>query len=184
MKHWLPQPLLSLFLWLVWLLLVNTVSPGHLLLGAVLAVILPLLTSCFWPDRPHVHSPWRLLRYIAVLLWDIGLANLTVARLILGPTRRLRPGFIHLPLTLESEFAISVLASTISLTPGTVSSNLSSDRKTLLIHALDIENEAEEIAHIKQRYEKPLKEIFEQFAGDESARKPGKGAAQGDTEQC
>ncbi len=161
MNRWLPQPFLSLFLWLVWLLLVNTVSPGHILLGALLAVLLPLLTARFWPERPKIHRPWKLLRYIGVLLLDIGLANLTVARLILGPTRKLRPAFIQLPLELQSEFAISILASTISLTPGTVSSDLSPDRKTLLIHALDIESEAEVIDHIKQRYEKPLKEIFE-----------------------
>lgn len=160
MNRWLPQPLFSLFLWLVWLLLVNTVAPGHLLLGALLAVILPLLTSRFWPDQPRIHSPWKLLRYIAVLLWDIGLANLAVAKLILGPTHKLHPAFIRLPLDLESEFAITVLASTISLTPGTVSSDLSPDRKTLLIHALDVADEAEVIAHIKQRYEQPLKEIF------------------------
>lgn len=161
MNRLLPQPLFSLFLLLVWLLLVNTVAAGHVLLGALLAVILPLLTSRFWPGRPRIHSPWKLLRYIAVLLWDIGLANLTVASLILGPKRRLRPAFIHLPLELENEFAIAVLASTISLTPGTVSADLSIDRKTLLIHALDAEDEAALIAAIKQRYEKPLQEIFE-----------------------
>lgn len=161
MNRLLPQPVFSLFLWLLWLLLVNTVAPGQVLLGALLAVALPLLTARFWPDRPRVRHPLKLLRYIAVLLWDIGLANLTVARLILGPTRRLRPGFIHLPLELESEFAITLLASTISLTPGTVSSNLSADGKTLLIHALDMEDEARVIAHIKRRYEAPLREIFE-----------------------
>ncbi|WP_127476985.1 Na+/H+ antiporter subunit E [Sulfurivermis fontis] len=161
MNRLLPQPLFSLFLLVVWLLLVNTVAAGQVVLGTLLAVALPLLTQRFWPDRPRIHSPWKLLRYIATLLWDIGLANLTVARLILGPTRKLRPAFIHLPLDLHNEFAISVLASTISLTPGTVSSDLSPDRKTLLIHALDVESEAAVIAHIKQRYEQPLREIFE-----------------------
>lgn len=161
MNRLLPQPLFSLFLLLVWLLLVNTVALGQVLLGAFLAITLPLFTSRFWPDRPRISSPWKLLRYIGVLLWDIGLANLTVARLILGPPRRLRPAFIHLPLELENEFAITVLASTISLTPGTVSSDLSPDRKTLLIHALDVADEAAVIAHIKQRYERPLKEIFQ-----------------------
>jgi multicomponent K+:H+ antiporter subunit E len=160
MNRLLPQPLFSLFLLVVWLLLVNTVAAGQVVLGTLLAVALPLLTQRFWPDRPRIHSPWKLLRYIATLLWDIGLANLTVARLILGPTRKLRPAFIHLPLDLHNEFAISVLASTISLTPGTVSSDLSPDRKTLLIHALDVESEAAVIAHIKQRYEQPLREIF------------------------
>lgn len=161
MKRWLPQPLFSLFLSLVWLLLNNTVAPGQLLLGAILAVALPLFTVRFWPDRPRLRKPLMLLRYIAVLFWDIILANLTVARLILGPTARLRPAFIRLPLELRNEFAIVVLANTISLTPGTVSSDLSPDQRTLLIHALDVEDPAQAIARIKQRYEKPLQEIFE-----------------------
>lgn len=161
MKRWLPQPLFSVFLWLVWLLLNNTVAPGQLLLGAILALVLPLFTIRFWPDRPRLRKPLKLLRYIAVLLWDIILANLTVARLILGPTARLRPAFIRLPLELRNEFAIVMLANTISLTPGTVSSDLSPDRRTLLIHALDVEDPAQAIARIKQRYEKPLQEIFE-----------------------
>jgi multicomponent K+:H+ antiporter subunit E len=161
MNRWLPQPLFSVFLWLVWLLLTNSVTPGHLLLGALLALALPLFTVRFWPDRPRLRKPLHLLRYIAVLFWDIILANLTVARLILGPTARLRPAFIRLPLELRNEFAIVMLANTISLTPGTVSADLSPDRRTLLIHALDVEDPAQAIARIKQRYEKPLQEIFE-----------------------
>jgi multicomponent K+:H+ antiporter subunit E len=96
-----------------------------------------------------------------VLLWDIIIANLTVARLILGPTARLRPAFIRLPLELRHEFAIVVLANTLALTPGTVSSDLSPDRRTLLIHALDVEDPEQTIARIKQRYEKLRQEIFE-----------------------
>lgn len=161
MKRLLPQPLFSVFLWLVWLLLNNTVAPGHLLLGAMLALALPLFTVRFWPDHLRVRKPLKLLRYIAVLAWDIILANLAVARLIIGPTARLRPAFIRLPLELRNEFAIVVLANTISLTPGTVSSDLSPDRRTLLIHALDVEDPAQAIARIKQRYEKLLQEIFE-----------------------
>lgn len=161
MKNWLPQPLFSLCLWLIWLLLGNTLAPGQVLLGALLALILPLFTVRFWPDRPRLRHPLKLVRYIAVLLWDIVVANLVVARLILGPTRKLRPAFIRLPLDLCSEFAIVVLANTISLTPGTVSADLSLDRRSLLIHALDVEDEAQTIAHLKRRYERPLQEIFE-----------------------
>ena len=161
MKSWLPQPLLSLCLWLVWLLLGNTLALGQALLGALLAIALPLFTVRFWPDRPRLRHPLKLVRYIAVLLWDIILANLVVARLILGPLRRLRPAFIRLPLDLCNDFAIVVLANTISLTPGTVSADLSLDRRSLLIHALDVEDVAQAIAHLKRRYERPLQEIFE-----------------------
>ena len=161
MKGWLPQPLFSLCLWLIWLLLGNTLAVGQVLLGGLLALALPIFSVRFWPDRPRLRRPLHLLRYFLVLLWDIIVANLVVARLILGPTGKLRPAFIRLPLDLCSEFAIVVLANTISLTPGTVSADLSLDRRTLLIHALDVEDEAQTIARIKDRYERPLMEIFE-----------------------
>ncbi len=161
MKHWLPQPLMSLCLWGVWLLLAQSLAPGHLILGGLLALGLPLFTVRFWPEPQRLRKPHLLLPYLFVLLWDIILANLHVARLILGPVQRLRPGLIQLPLELTSDLAIVLLAHTISLTPGTVSIHLSPDRRILFIHALDIEDEAEVIADIKQRYERPLKEIFQ-----------------------
>ncbi len=160
MKKWLPQPLFSLFLWLVWLLLANSAAPGQMLLGGVVAVGLPLYTRKFWPDQPCLGSPLALARYIAVFLLDVVVANIAVARLILGPVRRLRPGFISLPLDLESDFAITVLAHTISLTPGTVSADLDPEGRTLLIHVLDLDDETRLVERIKKRYEAPLKEIF------------------------
>ena len=117
MKTWLPQPMFSLFLWLVWLLLANSAAPGQMALGAGLAVALPLFTARFWPDRPRIAKPLAVWFYVAMFLWDIIVANLAVARLILGPTRRLRPAFITFPLDLTGEFAVTVLAHTISLTP-------------------------------------------------------------------
>lgn len=161
MKRWLPQPLASLSLWGVWLLLGNTLAPGQILLGLLLALALPLFTVRFWPDRPRLRQPLKIPAYILMLLWDITVANLTVARLILGPADRLRPAFIRLPLDLRHDFAIVVLANTISLTPGTVSADISPDRRSLLIHALDVENPEQTVALIKYRYERPLQEIFE-----------------------
>lgn len=160
MNRLVPQPMFSLFLWLVWLLLVNALDPGHIVLGAFLALALPLFTARFWPDQPCMGRPLTLLAYLAVFLWDIVVANLTVARLILGPVGRLRPAFVTLPLDLKNDFAITVLAHSISLTPGTVSSKVSEDRRSLLVHVLDLEDEAQLVQRIKKRYEAPLKEIF------------------------
>jgi multicomponent K+:H+ antiporter subunit E len=102
-----------------------------------------------------------LLRYFLILLVDIVRSNLTVARLIIGPSGKLTPGFITYPLELDDDFAITILASTISLTPGTVSAHYDSDAGTLLIHALHVTDEDELIRQIKERYEGPLKEIFQ-----------------------
>ncbi len=137
MRRVLPHPWLTLALSSVWLLLVNSASPGHLLLGFLLGWAIPSFTRRFWPERVRFRHPLTLLRFVVVVLYDIMVANLTVAWLILrGPTKA-QPGFVTLPLDLTSELAISLLANTICLTPGTVSALLSPDRRTLLVHALD-----------------------------------------------
>jgi multicomponent K+:H+ antiporter subunit E len=146
---------------MLWLLLVNELSAGHLLLGALLGWAVPLYTARFWPEEVRVRRPLVLLRFSVVVLYDIVVANVTVARLILGPSERMQPAFLTMPLTLRSEVAISLLASTISLTPGTVSAFLSADRRCLIIHSLHTTEPDELIATIRRRYEQPLKEVLE-----------------------
>lgn len=159
-RRWLPHPLLSLTLLMVWLLLVNDVSVGHWLLGALLGWLIPLLTQVFWINPPRVHKPLKLCLFFLRVLGDIVIANLQVAKLILGPSSRLRPAFVEIPMLLEDELALTMLASIISLTPGTVSADLSDDRKTLLVHGLDVDDEATLVEQIKTRYEAPLLEVF------------------------
>ncbi len=161
MRRLLPHPLLSVSLVIIWLLLVNQLSFGHLFLGIFLGLAVPLYTSRFWPDQVHVRNPMVLLRFIAVVLYDILVANIAVARLIMGRQERLEPAFLELPLRLETDVAISVLANTISLTPGTVSTFLSADRRCLIIHSLHTTDPEEMLETIRQRYEAPLKEILE-----------------------
>ena len=156
----LPHPLLSLLLLLLWLLLNNSVSAGHLVLGAILAVLIPLYTRRFWPEPADVHRPGLALRFSGLVLWDIFLANLRMARLLLGPREAIRPGFVRVPLDVQGEVAVTVLMSVVSLTPGTVSASLDAKRRHLLVHALSEEDPTELIREIKSRYEAPIKEIF------------------------
>ncbi len=160
LKRWLPHPLLSVFLLLIWLLLNNTLAMGHVVLGAGLAVLIPFLTVGFWPERVCVRRPWILLKFVAVVLWDIVVANLNVAVLILGSTRKLQPAFILLDLDIRSPLGVSLLANTISLTPGTVSCEVSADRRQLLVHALHVTDVEASIREMKQRYEQPLIEVL------------------------
>ena len=156
----LPFPSLSLILWLAWMLL-SGFTAGHALLGAVLAVLLPLTTRPFWPNVPRIRNLPRMFGFVVVVLYDIIVANVSVAIKVLGPLKSLRPGFVEFPIELDDDFAIALLASPISLTPGSVSADVSQDRQTLLIHALDVDDPDALVAEIKQRYERPLKEIFE-----------------------
>lgn len=161
MARLLPHPILSPTLTVLWLLLVNSITLGQIVLGLLLGWMIPLLTQRFWPEVVTIRKPFTLLRYIGLLLLDIIMANFTVARLILGDLDRLKPVFIQLPLSVTSDLAISLLANSITLTPGTVSARLSEDRRYLLIHALNEADPDTLIATIKQRYERPLQEIFE-----------------------
>ncbi len=160
LKKIFPHPILTLVLWGVWLLLNNTVGAGHIVLGLILAIFIPWLTSGFWPEKVRIQSPLTLLKFLGVVLWDILVANMAVAKLILGRNKDLKPGFFYIDLDIETPLGISLLANTISLTPGTVSCDLTADRKRLLVHALHIEDIPATIKEIKTRYEAPLKKVF------------------------
>lgn len=161
MRRLVPHPLLSASLFVLWLLLVNTVTPGQVALAAAFALAVPAFTRPFWPEAQPVRRPFLLARLLLRLVLDILIANLVVARLILGPMRRLNPAFVRYPLTLENEYAITILASVITLTPGTVSADVTPDRRALVVHTLNLGDEEELIRQIRSRYEMPLKEIFE-----------------------
>jgi multicomponent K+:H+ antiporter subunit E len=160
-RRLLPHPWLSLVLILVWLLLANGVSWGQAILGGLLGWAIPLYTHAYWPEPVRLHRPWTLVRFLALIIYDIALANLAVAWIVIWRPRRVRPGFVELPLDLKTDMAITVFANTISLTPGTVSVYLSKDRRTLVVHALDLKDPGLLAAGLKARYEAPLKEIFE-----------------------
>lgn len=159
--RFLPAPMLSLILFITWLLMVRSVTLGQLLLGVILAVGIPLLTRKFWLPFPRVKHPIKLLRFLLCVLGDIVVANLHVSLLILTPKREPHPGFIEYPLQVRDRLAITLLANTITMTPGTVSTNIRLDQTSLLIHVLDMRDEQQLVREIHERYERPLKEIFE-----------------------
>jgi multicomponent K+:H+ antiporter subunit E len=161
LKRLLPHPILTPILALIWLLLVNSITPGQIVLGLLLGWAIPFFTLRFWPDEVTIYQPLKLFNFSLLVLYDILVANFIVARLILGRPTKLMPTFIIVPLAVKSDIAISLLANIISLTPGTVSSLLTEDRSQLIVHALDTDNAEALIASIKNRYEAPLKEIFE-----------------------
>ncbi|HEY9098102.1 MAG TPA: Na+/H+ antiporter subunit E [Thiobacillus sp.] len=161
MTRFLPHPLLTLTLVILWLLLVNQFSAGHLVLGMLLGWLIPFVTSRFWPESIRIRHPIALLRYLVIFVYDIVRGSFEVAFLILRGPSHLRPVFIEIPLALKTDLAISLLANTISLTPGTVSAWLSEDKRTLVVHTLDTDDADALIAEIKARYEAPLNHIFE-----------------------
>lgn len=159
--RWLPHPLLTLALILLWMLLLNTFTMGGLVMAIVLGLVIPIITSHFWPERPPIRAYGKALSFLLLVAWDVIVANIHVARLILfRRAGNLRTRWVTVPITLKSPEGITVLAGTITMTPGTVSSDLSADGCSLLVHCLDAPDIEQAVLRMKNRYEARLKEIF------------------------
>jgi multicomponent K+:H+ antiporter subunit E len=159
-RRYFPDPFNFTLLFVVWLLLTHQFTIGNILLAAILAWLISLAVSRVRTVAVPVKKPLKMIAFFWLLLIDIIVSNIVVAKQVLGAPERLRPGFIIIPLDLKEALPITILASTISLTPGTVSIEVSKDRKTLYVHALHVDSESKLVDRIKYRYEKPLKEIF------------------------
>jgi len=153
---------MSVFLAIMWLVLVQSLAPGHLLLALLLGLWVPHATRRMRPLQPRLHRPGTMLRLLVTVLGDIVRSCIQVSAIILGkPHRRERSGFMSLPLDLRDPHGLAVLSAIINSTPGTVWAELSADRRWLMIHVLDLHDEQWWIDTIKNRYEKPLMAIFE-----------------------
>ena len=162
MKRWLPSPLLSVALWALWLLLNDSVAPAHVLLGLFVGWLAPVLIAPLKPPGPRLHRPLVLARLVLRVGGDVVRSAIEVAAGVLRSRRRPpRAAFVRVPLDLHDPHGLAALAIITAVVPGTVWTELAVDRAHLLIHVFDLDDEAAFIAHYKQRYELPLKEIFE-----------------------
>lgn len=155
--------LLTLILIVIWLLLNSSVSAGHILLGTTLAVLLMLAAAQLRPVFPRVRRLHEAVILIFVVLADIVRSNIGVGRIVLGLTagRQTHSGFVDIPLELRDPHGLSILAAIVTATPGTAWAGLSADGKVLTLHVLDLVDHEHWIQTIKQRYERPLRRIFE-----------------------
>lgn len=161
LRRLFPHPLLSILLTVVWMLLMNAATPGTAIFGAILGILVPFMTRRYWPDRPRLRHPLKIVEYMLVVLYDICVANWTVAMIVLfKPRAELQPAWIAIPLELRSPEAITVLAGSITLTPGTLTAELSSNAHALLVHCLHAPDPDAVRDEIKSRYERRLLEIF------------------------
>jgi multicomponent K+:H+ antiporter subunit E len=156
-----PHPLLSLLLFAIWPMLAESASAGHLLLAGLLALAIPLAFRRWLGERPlHLRRPGRMLRLAAVVLYDIVRSNFEVTRRVLGPESAIRPAFVRVPLALTDPRAIGTLAAIITMTPGTLTADVAPDGSYLTVHALHVDDADALVASIRDRYERPLLEIF------------------------
>lgn len=162
MRRWFPAPLLSVFLLALWLLLNQTVAFGQVLLGVALAIYGPYATAALRPTTARVRRPLAILRLLGRVGVDIVQSNIAVAGVILGGRKRHdNSGFMQIPLDMRDPHGLAALACVLTGCPGTVWAGLTEAGDVLTIHVLDLQDEAEWVDIVKNRYEKLLMEIFE-----------------------
>jgi multicomponent K+:H+ antiporter subunit E len=157
-----PSPALSAGLLLLWVLLMESASPGTLLLGAGLAVFWPVVTRRLMNAPFRLHHPLIAVGLVLRVVGDMLRANVAVAWAVLTRrSSRLRSGFVQIPLELRDPNGLAALAMIVTFTPGTAWAQLSADNRILLLHVLDLQDEEAVVNQIKQRYEGPLRRVFE-----------------------
>ena len=157
--RWLGHPVLSLLLGASWLALSHSLAPVHLLSALLIALVVPRLLHPFLGDAAHVR--WgALLRLVGVVVWDIVMSNITVAKLVLGPQDRMHPAWLAVPLATDHPRVNALFASIITTTPGTVSCVVDLQRREIWVHALNCDDAQAMVDDMKSRYEAPLIHIF------------------------
>lgn len=158
-SRWFPHPLMSLLLAATWLALSHSLALVHLLSALLLAWLVPRLVHPFMGPANRIQ--WvPAIRLMMVVLRDIVVSNITVARLVLGAMDRPQPAWV--PVTLETDHPMvnSLLATIITTTPGTVSATVDEGRGLIWVHALDCQDITAMAQDMKSRYEAPLIDIF------------------------
>ncbi|MEN5149902.1 Na+/H+ antiporter subunit E [Pseudomonas orientalis] len=162
MKRLFPAPWLSLALLGLWLVLNLSMSPGNLLLGALLGLLAPLMMAPLRPQPISLRRPGVILSLFLRVGRDVIVSNLQVAWGVLTcGSRPPRARFIKIPIDLRSPNGLAALSMITTVVPGTIWSELALDRSVLLLHVFDLDDEAQFIEHFKSAYERPLMEIFE-----------------------
>lgn len=161
MTRFVPYPLLAGFLFLLWLALGGSYSPGWSLLGILVAVGGSWIMAALRLDEPRMQNARAAARLAAVVSIDIIRSNIAVARILVQPGRKATSGFLAIPLEIEHPTALAILAMIVTSTPGTVWVSYDPDTRIMLLHILDLVDEDDWLRLIKGRYETMLMAVFQ-----------------------
>lgn len=151
---------MNLLLTIVWVALTGNFVFSNFVLGFVLSFFILWVIALRSDDARYFNRVPKILSFILFFLYELMKANLQVAFDVSTPRFFMKPGIVKVPLTAQSDLEITLLANLISLTPGTLSLDVSNDKKVLYVHAMYIKNKEQFIHSIKNGFEKKLLEIL------------------------
>jgi multicomponent Na+:H+ antiporter subunit E len=150
----------NIILAVVWAASQGSLDQANLVTGFVLGYLVLWLTSPAFGEAEYFRKVPQALGFLLFFLKELVISNLRVAHDVLTPRHHSRPGVVAVPLDLESEVEITFLANVITLTPGTLSLDVSEDRRTLYVHGMFVDDPEEFRREIKDGYERRVKELL------------------------
>mgnify|MGYP005839609841 CR=1 FL=1 len=150
----------NIVLALVWVSLQGQFRPGQFVTGFVIGYLVLVICQPALPKSSYTRKAWQVLNLLGYLMWHILLANVQIAWRVLKPHLDIHPAVIAVPLRARTDAEITALANLITLTPGTLSIDLSPDRSTLYVHALDLRDPKRFIRSLAQGLERRILEVM------------------------
>lgn len=162
MRRLLPYPVLFVGLFVMWLLIQQSLGVGQSIMAFIIAFCATHAMAALTPDQPKIRNPHKIIQLIGVVAVDVVRSNYAVARIILeGSKKEQTSGFVLMHLKLKDKVGLAVLSCILTATPGSAWLEYNAADNTVLIHVLDLVDETEWVDTIRHRYEALLLEIFQ-----------------------
>lgn len=153
--------LLNILLALVWIILTGQFNPVNFVSGFVLGYLLLWLVQRVLGPSNYFKKVYQVIGFVLFFIWALIRANLRVAYEVVTPPHTMRPGIVAVPLEVKTDAAITLLANLISLTPGTLSLDVSADRRVIYVHTMYVDDVEEFRREIKEGFERRVLEVFQ-----------------------
>lgn len=154
------QLILNIILACLWMFLESSFSFATFIIGFIIGIFLLLFMRRFLGSRFYLFRLFALVKLVFRFLHDLIVSTVHVSRIVLKKDMNIRPGIFRYDTTLETDWEVTMLALLITLTPGTLSIDISDDYKAIYVHSLHVPNTEEEIATIRKSYEGAIMEVF------------------------
>ncbi len=152
--------LFNILLAIAWMMLAGEVRAGTFAVGMIVGYLILWFSRSAWGKTSYFTKIPIVVRFVLYFLKELVIANLKVAFDIVTPKDYMEPGVIAVPLDVETDIEITLFANLVTLTPGTLSLDVSPDRRTLYVHALYV-RDADRFRHeLKNGLEKRLIEVM------------------------
>ncbi|WP_088102559.1 Na+/H+ antiporter subunit E [Halalkalibacter urbisdiaboli] len=153
------QLVINFIISFVWMFLYSSWDLPTFIIGFFVGMIILVLVRRFFHEPLYLIKVYAIVKLILLFLKELILSNITVIKHVLSPKLDIKPGIFALETELKTDWEITLLASLITLTPGTLVVDVSDDQKTLYIHAMNIEDIEESISAIKMTFERAIMEV-------------------------